>query len=78
MTVRELLDKQREWTLVIVGEEYDCGENVHANKSHPYIKELNRELIYDEHGDREVEYFYHFLTPDNRIVMSIQLEKIGN
>lgn len=76
MTVKELLDKQYEYTPIIVSEEYDCRACKYARKSHYYLKDiLYRDMIYDECGDREVEWFNFFFNPDNRIVMSIHLIK---
>ena len=77
MKVKEFLDKQLEWTpIVLVSEECDCKEYEYIEKTVPYIKGLEyRDSIYDIYGDREVEYFKHFLDPINRIILAIKLVK---
>lgn len=76
MTVKELLDLQLEYTPIVVSQEYDCRACKHACKSHYYLKDmLYRDMIYDECGDRKVDGFDFFLSPDNRIVMHIHLTK---
>lgn len=76
MTVEELLDKQNDLVFVLVCENCDCGKNVHCSKSKPYIiKDFPYiDKIYDEYGDREVDYYCLFNDPYNRIVMGIKVE----
>ena len=76
MLVKELLDKQHEWThIILTNEGYDCKWCGSANRMHAYITDLEdyRNKIYDECGDREVEYFSHFINKNNKIIMLIQL-----
>jgi hypothetical protein len=76
MLVKELLDKQGEWTyIILVSEECDCEPYCHNNKTNGYVTDLEdrRNEIYNKYGDMEVKCFKHFIDDYNRITMEIQI-----
>lgn len=75
MTVKELLDKQYNYTPVLISEDCDYIDNVHSAKTSIYLEDdINRDIAYEKYGDREVEYFTNFFDSyGNRIIMSIKI-----
>ena len=75
MTVKELLDKQHYWTQILISEEHNFGKNIYDCNTNLYLEDdMNRNVVYDEYGDREIEYFYHSIHPNgNKIVMCIKI-----
>lgn len=76
MLVKELLDKQDKWPPIILIDEKDYEDKYcSAYKISGYLYELHERWdLYDEYGEREVDYYYHDLDDNNKLVMLIKLE----
>lgn len=66
MTVRELLDKQYDEIPILINERFN---NINKLKKIQF-----QDDVYDEYGNREVDYFYHFLDNNDNIVICIQVK----
>lgn len=71
MTVKDLLNKKNGGAFILICKDYNCGNNINAEKSHLYIE---TEEACDIYGNKEVKHYDYFYDKNyNKIVMCIKI-----